>query len=129
MQVHEAIFTFSVVVFLSASKPAPGPRLATQNIPAKGQGRKYAFTLVVACWFGGRLGHWKNHEGRGYGFWLDIVLGIVGAFVGGFIAGHLGFSPEGGLSTQSSSLSLERSWWCLSSVGHKRSRLTALLCF
>ncbi len=47
---------------------------------------------LVAGWATGKI-----MGGGGYGFWLDIVLGIVGAFVGGFIAGHLGFSPEGGL--------------------------------
>ena len=47
---------------------------------------------VIAGWLTGKI-----MKGGGYGFWLDIVLGIVGAFVGGFIAGHLGFSPEGGL--------------------------------
>jgi uncharacterized membrane protein YeaQ/YmgE (transglycosylase-associated protein family) len=47
---------------------------------------------LVAGWATGKI-----MKGGGYGFWLDIVLGIVGAFVGGFIAGHLGFSPEGGL--------------------------------
>jgi uncharacterized membrane protein YeaQ/YmgE (transglycosylase-associated protein family) len=36
-------------------------------------------------------------KGGGYGFWLDILLGIVGALVGGFIAGHIGLAPSGGL--------------------------------
>jgi uncharacterized membrane protein YeaQ/YmgE (transglycosylase-associated protein family) len=47
---------------------------------------------LVAGWATGKI-----MRGGGYGFWLDIVLGIVGAFVGGFIAGHLGISPEGGM--------------------------------
>jgi uncharacterized membrane protein YeaQ/YmgE (transglycosylase-associated protein family) len=47
---------------------------------------------LVAGWATGKI-----MKGGGYGFWLDIVLGIVGAFVGGYIAGLLGFSPEGGL--------------------------------
>jgi uncharacterized membrane protein YeaQ/YmgE (transglycosylase-associated protein family) len=47
---------------------------------------------LVAGWATGKI-----MKGGGYGFWLDMVPGIVGAFVGGFIAGHLGFSPQGGL--------------------------------
>ena len=31
------------------------------------------------------------------GFIADIVLGIVGAVIGGYIAGALGISPVGGL--------------------------------
>jgi uncharacterized membrane protein YeaQ/YmgE (transglycosylase-associated protein family) len=47
---------------------------------------------VVAGWLTGKL-----MKGGGYGFWADMVLGIVGAFVGGFIARALGISPTGGL--------------------------------
>jgi uncharacterized membrane protein YeaQ/YmgE (transglycosylase-associated protein family) len=47
---------------------------------------------VVAGWLTGKL-----MRGGGYGFWADLVLGIVGAFVGGFIARALGFSSEGGI--------------------------------
>jgi len=48
----------------------------------------------------GLVGGWatgKIMKGGGYGFWLDILLGIVGAMVGGFIASHLGLSASGGL--------------------------------
>lgn len=47
---------------------------------------------LVAGWLTGKI-----MKGGGYGFWLDILLGIVGALVGGFIAVHLGLSPSGGL--------------------------------
>ena len=47
---------------------------------------------LVAGWATGKI-----MKGGGYGFWLDILLGIVGAMVGGFIASHLGFSASGGL--------------------------------
>lgn len=47
---------------------------------------------LVAGWLTGKI-----MKGGGYGFWLDILLGIVGALVGGFIAVHLGISPSGGL--------------------------------
>jgi len=36
-------------------------------------------------------------RGAGYGPLVDIVVGIVGAIVGGFIMRALGFSPAGGL--------------------------------
>ena len=47
---------------------------------------------LVAGWATGKI-----MRGGGYGFWLDILLGIVGALVGGFIASHLGLSTSGGL--------------------------------
>ena len=47
---------------------------------------------LVAGWITGKI-----MKGGGYGFWLDIVLGIVGALVGGFIASHLGLASSGGL--------------------------------
>ena len=47
---------------------------------------------LVAGWATGKI-----MKGGGYGFWMDIILGIVGAIVGGFIAGALGIRPAGGL--------------------------------
>lgn len=47
---------------------------------------------LVAGWATGKI-----MKGGGYGFFVDIALGIVGAIVGGFIAGLLGISPAGGL--------------------------------
>ena len=47
---------------------------------------------LIAGWLTGKL-----MKGGGYGFILDVVLGIVGAIVGGFIARAIGISPEGGL--------------------------------
>jgi uncharacterized membrane protein YeaQ/YmgE (transglycosylase-associated protein family) len=47
---------------------------------------------LVAGWATGKI-----MKGNGYGFWMDIILGIVGALVGGFIARALGFSAQGGL--------------------------------
>ena len=47
---------------------------------------------VIAGWATGKI-----MKGDGYGFWLDLLLGIVGAVVGGFIARHLGLSESGGL--------------------------------
>jgi len=46
---------------------------------------------LIAGWLTGKL-----MRGEGYGFFVDILLGIAGAFVGGFIAAHLGLDPHGG---------------------------------
>jgi len=46
---------------------------------------------VIAGWATGKI-----MKGGGYGFWPDLILGIVGAMVGGFIARHLGMAESGG---------------------------------
>lgn len=46
---------------------------------------------LIAGWLAGKI-----MKGSGYGFFVDIILGIAGAFVGGFIARHLGLDPAGG---------------------------------
>jgi len=46
---------------------------------------------LIAGWLTGKI-----MKGSGYGFIVDILLGIAGAFVGGFIARHLGLDPNGG---------------------------------
>jgi uncharacterized membrane protein YeaQ/YmgE (transglycosylase-associated protein family) len=45
---------------------------------------------VIAGWATGKI-----MKGSGYGFWADMLLGIAGAVVGGFIAGHLGLAASG----------------------------------
>ena len=47
---------------------------------------------LIAGWLTGKI-----MKGGGYGFFVDIILGIVGAVVGGYIARALGFSSSGGL--------------------------------
>jgi len=47
---------------------------------------------LIAGWATGKL-----MKGSGYGAGMDIVLGIVGALVGGFIMRALGFAGRGGL--------------------------------
>jgi len=47
---------------------------------------------LIAGWITGKL-----MKGGGYGFVVDVILGIVGAVVGGFIAQAIGISPQGGL--------------------------------
>ena len=46
---------------------------------------------LVAGWLTGKI-----MKGSGYGFFVDILLGIAGALVGGFIATHLGLDAHGG---------------------------------
>jgi uncharacterized membrane protein YeaQ/YmgE (transglycosylase-associated protein family) len=59
--------------------------------------RHYVRALVdsgrVDCW----LGNWEDHARSRYGPLVDVVVGIVGAIVGGFIMRALDFSPAGGL--------------------------------
>jgi uncharacterized membrane protein YeaQ/YmgE (transglycosylase-associated protein family) len=47
---------------------------------------------VIAGWATGKI-----MRGSGYGFIADTLLGIVGAVVGGYVAGTLGISPVGGM--------------------------------
>jgi len=47
---------------------------------------------LIAGWATGKV-----MKGGGYGFFVDIILGIVGAIVGGFVARAIGISPAGGL--------------------------------
>jgi uncharacterized membrane protein YeaQ/YmgE (transglycosylase-associated protein family) len=46
---------------------------------------------LVAGWLTGKI-----MKGSGYGFFVDILLGIAGALLGGFIANHLGLDASGG---------------------------------
>jgi uncharacterized membrane protein YeaQ/YmgE (transglycosylase-associated protein family) len=46
---------------------------------------------LIAGWLTGKI-----MKGSGYGFFVDILLGIAGGVVGGFIARHLGLDPAGG---------------------------------
>jgi len=45
---------------------------------------------VIAGWLTGKL-----MKGSGYGFFIDMIVGLVGAVIGGFIASHLGIAPPG----------------------------------
>ena len=46
---------------------------------------------LVAGWATGKL-----MKGSGYGAIADIILGMVGAVVGGYVAQALGIAPAGG---------------------------------
>lgn len=41
---------------------------------------------VLAGWITGKL-----MKGSGFGFIMDMVVGLIGALIGGFISSHLGF--------------------------------------
>ena len=45
---------------------------------------------LIAGWLTGKL-----MKGSGYGFLMDMVVGLVGALIGGFISAHLGFGGVG----------------------------------
>ncbi|HZR56964.1 MAG TPA: GlsB/YeaQ/YmgE family stress response membrane protein [Terriglobales bacterium] len=47
---------------------------------------------LIAGWATGKI-----MRGSGQGFWLDIVIGIAGAIVGGWIMRALGFAHRGGM--------------------------------
>jgi uncharacterized membrane protein YeaQ/YmgE (transglycosylase-associated protein family) len=45
---------------------------------------------VIAGWVTGKL-----MKGSGYGFFMDMIVGLVGALVGGFVSSSLGFGGVG----------------------------------
>ena len=45
---------------------------------------------VIAGWLTGKL-----MKGSGFGFFMDMIVGLVGALIGGFLASHLGFGGVG----------------------------------
>ncbi len=45
---------------------------------------------AVAGWITGKL-----MKGSGFGFFMDMVVGLVGAVIGGFIATHIGIAGPG----------------------------------
>jgi uncharacterized membrane protein YeaQ/YmgE (transglycosylase-associated protein family) len=47
---------------------------------------------LIAGWLTGKI-----MKGAGYGVLMDIIVGIAGAIVGGFVMRTLGFAGQGGL--------------------------------
>ena len=45
---------------------------------------------ALAGWITGKL-----MKGSGYGFFMDMIVGLIGALIGGFLASHLGFGGVG----------------------------------
>jgi uncharacterized membrane protein YeaQ/YmgE (transglycosylase-associated protein family) len=42
-------------------------------------------------WCGGWVAYRQDHEGLGIGVIMDMVVGLIGALIGGFVSTHLGF--------------------------------------
>ena len=51
-----------------------------------------ALVGIVSGWAAGRI-----MKGSGYGILMDLVLGLAGSIVGGFIMNILGFYSSGGV--------------------------------
>ncbi len=47
---------------------------------------------LIAGWLTGKI-----MKGGGYGVLMDIIIGIAGAMIGGFLMRTFGFAGEGGL--------------------------------
>jgi uncharacterized membrane protein YeaQ/YmgE (transglycosylase-associated protein family) len=45
---------------------------------------------VIAGWLTGKI-----MKGSGFGFFVDMIVGLIGALVGGFISSHLGLGGVG----------------------------------
>jgi uncharacterized membrane protein YeaQ/YmgE (transglycosylase-associated protein family) len=45
---------------------------------------------VIAGWLTGKI-----MKGSGFGFLMDMVVGLIGALIGGFVSAHLGFGGVG----------------------------------
>jgi uncharacterized membrane protein YeaQ/YmgE (transglycosylase-associated protein family) len=45
---------------------------------------------LIAGWLTGKL-----MKGSGFGFLMDMVVGLIGALIGGFISSHLGLGGVG----------------------------------
>ena len=53
---------------------------------------------IIAWIIIGALAGWltgKIMKGSGYGFFMDMIFGLAGALVGGFISSHLGIGGVG----------------------------------
>ena len=58
-------------------------------------GHSWLFEIVIGLIAGWLTG--KILKGSGYGFFWDIILGIIGALVGGFLATLLHLPASGGI--------------------------------
>ena len=50
----------------------------------------WIFIGIVAGWLTGKL-----MKGSGFGFFMDMVVGLIGAVIGGFLSTKLGFAGVG----------------------------------
>jgi uncharacterized membrane protein YeaQ/YmgE (transglycosylase-associated protein family) len=71
--------------------------LGASAVPQHRKGNTDAHSVVVIV---GLVAGWatgKIMKGAGYGAFMDVVIGIAGALLGGFVMRSLGFAGEGGL--------------------------------
>lgn len=54
----------------------------------------FALIGIVAGWLGGRI-----MKGRGFGLIGNLIVGVVGAIIGGWALGELGFRSSGLISS------------------------------
>ena len=52
----------------------------------------WIFVGLAAGWLAG-----KSLEGKGYGVWMDLAVGVAGAIVGGFLTRSISYSGYGGV--------------------------------
>jgi len=52
----------------------------------------WIFVGLAAGWLAG-----KSLEGKGYGLWMDLTVGVAGAVAGGFLARSIGYAGYGGV--------------------------------
>ena len=45
---------------------------------------------AIAGWLTGKI-----MKGSGFGFFMDMIVGLIGALIGGFLASHLGIGGVG----------------------------------
>jgi uncharacterized membrane protein YeaQ/YmgE (transglycosylase-associated protein family) len=91
--------------FASAARGSPAPenirslfrvpqRLRRKTDSQKKEGKMHFIVWIliglIAGWITGKI-----MKGSGYGFFVDILLGIAGGFVGGYIARLVGFERSG----------------------------------
>ena len=77
----------------------PDRSCGNEEFSAQGGWHAYKFDLVVVV---GLIAGWaagKIMTGGGYGTVMDIVLGIVGAVIGGWLLGALGIHAGGLIGT------------------------------
>jgi uncharacterized membrane protein YeaQ/YmgE (transglycosylase-associated protein family) len=52
----------------------------------------WIFVGLAAGWLAG-----KSLEGKGFGVWMDLTMGVAGAVAGGFLTRSIGFSGYSGV--------------------------------
>jgi uncharacterized membrane protein YeaQ/YmgE (transglycosylase-associated protein family) len=82
------------LTFLKRAGAEPFPHFSSQVL-GRGENVQIAIWIFVGLAAGWLAG--KSLEGNGYGVWMDLVMGVAGAIVGGFLARSIGFPGYGGV--------------------------------